>query len=352
MWSSDSHFRHPSRSKNLFFFSVLWSNMTLTSRRQLLLSFSVQPLCVWGFYVFLFVCAHLHDCLCLPCVCSRPLFCTHGIKILNLMVLSERNLLDWGFVQNIFSLNVRSSWRMFACSPAATHVLVLFYSPKEKRKSIILRETSETFIGRLISVCFLRLLKKKQLKTNNEWMCQFNTQCDQFMGFFHGICEKLRAQFQKHGSTWPTCVPSTVQTNIWASNTVSRLGLTSFLLFYLFSGGVPHTPILPYNPLYTHLTPDSPQCSHTLSSQVLAAADLSTNTCWGQLNLCTPRRKNTSMQDRKDTRAGGGGGRRRGRVQGQRRMRNRCVCVNETDRHSQQMIHEYKFIQTLCTKFY
>lgn len=35
------------------------------------------------------------------------------------------------------------------------------------------------------------------------------------------------------------------------------------------------------NPPYAHLTPDTPQCSHTLSSQVLAADDLSTNTCWG-----------------------------------------------------------------------
>lgn len=67
-------------------------------------------------------------------------------------------------------------------------------------------------------------------------------------------------------------------------------------------------PCLPCNPLYTHLTPDTPRHSHTLSSQVLAAADLSTNTCWGQLNLCTSRRKNTSTEEREGIWAGGGGG--------------------------------------------
>ena len=73
-------------------------------------------------------------------------------------------------------------------------------------------------------------------------------------------------------------------------------------------GVPPLYPSLPSNPLYTHLTPDTPQHSHTLSSQVLAAADLSTNTCWGELNLWTSGWKNTSAEEREDIRGGGGGG--------------------------------------------
>lgn len=70
--------------------------------------------------------------------------------------------------------------------------------------------------------------------------------------------------------------------------------------------GVSHLYLnLPSNPLYTHLTPDTPQHSHTLSSQVLAAADLSTNTCWGELNLWTSGWKNTSAEEREDIRGGG-----------------------------------------------
>lgn len=62
----------------------------------------------------------------------------------------------------------------------------------------------------------------------------------------------------------------------------------------VFWGGSPFISQSAIQPLYKHLTSDSPQCSHTLSSQVPAAADLSTNTCWGQLNLWTSGRKNTS----------------------------------------------------------
>lgn len=83
--------------------------------------------------------------------------------------------------------------------------------------------------------------------------------------------------------------------------------------------GCLHYSSLPYNPLYTHLTPDTPQRSHTLSSQVLAAADLSTNTCWGQLNLWTSGWKNTSTEEREDIWRGGGGG--------DRNKQTRMVCA-------------------------
>lgn len=71
--------------------------------------------------------------------------------------------------------------------------------------------------------------------------------------------------------------------------------------------------------LYTHLTPDTPQCSHTLSSQVLTVADLSANTCWGQLNLWTSGWKNTSTQEKEGIWEGGGD-------DGNRRMKDHCVC--------------------------
>lgn len=73
-------------------------------------------------------------------------------------------------------------------------------------------------------------------------------------------------------------------------------------------------------PLYTHLTPDTPPPprSHTLSSQVLAAVDLSTNTCWRQLNLWTSRQKNRLTEEREGIRGGGvrGGGQDRGSGRG------------------------------------